>query len=129
MKKSIIIAALSLAVVFTGFAQNEKGPAYKNAKPSEKYKGNSSVLIKEDARQFQGPEYKNFNRNSYEVEIIDNNNVDQPKDDLIVSSKNVIYATDEGTEKIIFRRVETKDMKGKNSLGLKGPAYKNYKRR
>ena len=130
MKKSLAIAALSLAVVFAGLAQNNlKGPKYKNAKVSEKFKGTSTVLIKEDPRQFQGPTYKNLDKGDYEIEIIDGNKTPQKSDaDLIVSSKNVIYTTDEGTEKIIYRRVETKDMKGKNTKGLKGPAYKNYKR-
>ena len=36
-------------------------------------------------------------------------------------------ASEEGKETIIYRRVETRDMNGKNTKGLKGPAYKNYK--
>ena len=131
MKKSILIAVLSIVVIFSGLAQTNglKGPAYKNAKVSEKYDGNSTLLIKVNPRQFQGPQYKNFNKNDYEIEIIDSNSdLQKPDSDLIVSSKNVIYTTDKGTEKIIYRRVHTKDMKGKNLKGLKGPAYKNYKR-
>ena len=38
MKKSVIVAVLSLGVVFAGLAQSKsKGPAYKNAKASEKH--------------------------------------------------------------------------------------------
>ena len=128
MKKSILIAALSLIVVFTGFAQTKdlQGPNYKNAKPSEKYEGNSSILIRENPNQFQGPEYKNFNPANYDKEVIDSNGLQKP-DKLTASTENKNYSAEEGKEIIIYRRVETKDMKGKNTKGLKGPAYKNYK--
>jgi hypothetical protein len=45
----------------------------------------------------------------------------------VVSTEDKLYKSEEGKEKIIYRRVETKDMEGKNKKGLKGPAYKNYK--
>ena len=128
MKKSILISALSLIVVFSGFAQTKdlKGPNYKNAKPSEKYEGNSSVLIRENPNQFQGPENKNFKSSNYDMEVIDSNGLQKPEK-LTASTEEKNYAAEEGKETIIYRRVETKDMKGKNTKGLKGPAYKNYK--
>ena len=128
MKKSVIIAVLSLGVVFAGLAQNKsKGPAYKNAKASEKHAGTSTVLVKEDPKQFQGPEFKNLNKRQYEIEILEplapiNSN------DLVASVDSTLYTLDDNKEKIIYRRVETKNMKGKNTLKLKGPAYKNHKR-
>ncbi|MBV6646424.1 MAG: hypothetical protein KI790_13295 [Cyclobacteriaceae bacterium] len=128
MKKSLLITIFALAVVFSGFAQNDlKGPAYKNAKASEKFEGNTSVLMKVNPRQFQGPAYKNLKKSNYEIEIIDSKKTIDLQDDLIVSTKNNIYVSDKGVEKIIFKRVRTADMKGKNAKGLKGPAYKNYK--
>lgn len=116
-------------VAFTGFAQvqNLKGPKYKNAKPSEKYNGKSEVLIKENPTQFQGPEYKNFKSKNYKTEVLDPKKIETLDGNLIVSTENKIYETEEGEEKIIFKRVKTTDMKGKNTKGLKGPAYKNHK--
>lgn len=130
MNKLIVISALSLFVVFSGFAQTKdiKGPKYKNTKPSERNEGNSSILIKENPNQLRGPRLKNFNPANYEIEIKDSIILDEPQNiDLIVSTENKVYSTEEGKEKIIYKRVETKDMKGKNTKGLKGPAYKNYK--
>jgi hypothetical protein len=129
MNKVILISALSLLVAFSGFAQTKplKGPKYKNAKPSEKYDGNSSVLMKENPNQFQGPEYKNFNPNNYEIEVLDSNKIEKSDVNLVVSTENKVYETEETKEVIIYRRIDTKDMKGKNTKGLKGPAYKNYK--
>ena len=53
--------------------------------------------------------------------------LERPNIDLVVSTEDKIYRTGNEKEKIIYKRVHTKDMKGKNSKGLKGPAYKNYK--
>jgi len=131
MNKSILISALFLVIAYSGFAQTKdsQGPNYKNAKISEKYKGNSSVLTREDPNQLKGPEHKNFNPLDYEMEILDSKKpVAKPDVDLVASTDIKIYKAEEGKEKIIYRRVETKDMKGKNTKGLKGPAYKNYKR-
>ena len=129
MNRLIAIATLSLVIVFSGFAQTNdlKGPKYKNAKPAVKYDGNNSVLIRENPNQFQGPEYKNFDPGNYEKEIIDTIKLQKPDVDLIVSTENKVYKSAEEKEKIIYRRVKTKDMKGKNTKGLKGPAYKNHK--
>lgn len=129
MKQFIAIATLSLVVVFTGFAQTKdlKGPKYKNAKISQKYDGNSTILIKENPNQLQGPERKNFNPKDYQMEVIDINERQLPNIDIVASTENKIYTSEEGTETIIYKRVQTKDMKGKNTKGLKGPAYKNYK--
>ena len=73
MKKSILISALSLAIAISGFAQSTdtQGPNYKNGKISDKYKGNSSVLVRENPNQFQGPQHKNFNPANYEMEVLD----------------------------------------------------------
>ncbi len=129
MKKVILISALSIFVAISGFAQsNVKGPKYKNTKPSERNEGTSSLLMKEDPNQLQGPAYKNFNPANYQIQVIDDSiEITKPNIDLVVSTENKLYETEEGKEKIIYKRVETKDMKGKNSKGLKGPAYKNYK--
>lgn len=129
MNKVILISALTLFVAFSGFAQTKplKGPKFKNAKPSEKYDGNSSVLMKENPNQIQGPAYKNFNPRNYEIEVLDSNKIKKTDVDLVVSTENKIYETEETKEVIIYKRIETKDMKGKNTKGLKGPAYKNYK--
>ena len=130
MNKLIVISALSLFVVFSGFAQTKdvKGPKYKNTKPSERNEGNSSILVKENPNQLQGPAFKNFNPANYEIEIKDSIKLEEKQNiDMVVSTENKVYGTEEGKEKIIYRRVETKDMKGKNTKGLKGPAYKNYK--
>ena len=130
MNKSILITALSLAIAFSGFAQTKdsQGPNYKNAKISDKYEGNSSVLVRENPTQFQGPQHKNFNPSNYEMEILDPKKPKAiPDVDLVASTEDRIYETAEGKEKIIYRRVETKEMQGKNTKGLKGPAYKNYK--
>ena len=130
MRKLIAVATLSLSIVFSGFAQTKdlKGPKYKNAKPSEKYDGNTSLLVKDNPNQFQGPEYKNFNPKKYEKEIVGSKEDPQKPDvDMIVSTENRIYKSEEEKEKIIYSRVHTKDMKGKNTKGLKGPAYKNHK--
>ena len=129
MKRVIGIVALSLVIIFSGFAQSNdlKGPKYKNAKPSEKYEGESSVLIRDNPNQFQGPEYKNFDPGNYEKQVLVPEKLELPAIDLVVSTENKDYSTDEGKEVIIYRRIETKDMKGKNTKGLKGPAYKNYK--
>jgi hypothetical protein len=130
MNKLIVISALSLFVVFSGFAQTKdvKGPKYKNTKPSERNEGNSSILVKENPNQLQGPAFKNFNPANYQIEIKDSIKLEEPQNiDLVVSTENKVYSNEEGKEKIIYRRVETKDMKGKNTKGLKGPAYKNYK--
>ena len=128
MKKVILISALSLFVAISGFAQSTlKGPKFKNAKPSEKYDMNSSVLMKENPNQLQGPAFKNFDPKKYQIEVSDSNSIEKPDIDLVVSTENKIYETDENKETIIYKRVETKDMKGKNTKGLKGPAYKNYK--
>jgi hypothetical protein len=132
MRKSIAVTALlALSIVFTGFAQSDdlKGPKYKNAKPSVKYKGNKSFLIKENPNQFQGPEYKNYNPANYEKEIIGSEDSSNADVDMIVSTENKIYKSEDekGKEKIIYKRINTKNMKGKNTSGLKGPAYKNYK--
>ena len=45
----------------------------------------------------------------------------------IASTESKMYETEKGKETIIYRKVDTKDMNGKNTKGLKGPAYKNYK--
>ena len=130
MKQLIAIATLSLVVVFSGFAQTKdvKGPKYKNTKPSERNEGNSAILVKENPNQLQGPRLKNFNPAHYEIEIKDSIIIEEKQNmDLVASTENKEYSTEEGKEKIIYRRVETKDMKGKNTKGLKGPAYKNYK--
>jgi len=129
MKKVILISALSMLVAISGFAQsNIKGPKYKNTKPSERNEGTSSLLIKEDPNQLKGPALKNFNPANYQIQVIEDSiKIEKPNVDLVVSTENKLYETEEGKEKIIYRRVETKDMKGKNSKGLKGPAYKNYK--
>jgi hypothetical protein len=129
MKKVILISALSMLVAISGFAQsNIKGPKYKNTKPSERNEGTSSLLIKEDPNQLKGPALKNFNPANYQIQVIEDSiKIEKPNVDLVVSTENKLYETEEGKEKIIYRRVETKDMKSKNSKGLKGPAYKNYK--
>ena len=129
MRKLIAVTTLALSIVFSGFAQTNdlKGPKYKNAKPSVKYEGNDSFLMKDNPNQFQGPEFKNFNPGNYEKEIIGSEDLQKPDVDMIVSTENRIYKSEEEKEKIIYKRVHTKDMKGKNSKGLKGPAYKNYK--
>ena len=128
MKKSLSILALSLAIVITGFSQT-KGPKYKNAKPSVKYDGETSVIVKENPNQFQAVEYKNLNTRKYDKVILNSGEKQMPQPDMIVSTEaNKTYASDgEEKEQIIYRRLETKDMKGKNTLGLKGPAYKNKK--
>jgi len=129
MKKVILISALSMLVAISGFAQsNVKGPKYKNTKPSERNEGTSSLLMKEDPNQLQGPAFKNFNPSNYQIQVIEDSiEIEKSNIDLVVSTENKLYETEEGKEKIIYKRVETKDMKGKNSKGLKGPAYKNYK--
>ena len=130
MKQLIAVATLSLIVVFSGLAQSKekKGPNYKNAKISEKYDGNSSILTNTDPNQFQGPEKKNFKPGNYQIEISSTpEELKRPNIDLVVSTENKNYTLDDGKEKIIYKRVQTKDMKGKNTQGLKGPAYKNHK--
>jgi hypothetical protein len=129
MIKGIGVVALTLGIVFSGFAQTKdlKGPKYKNAKPSVKYDGSTSILIREDPYQIQGPKYKNFNPRNYKKVIIRPDELEMPNVDLVVSTEDKIYRTGDEKEKIIYRRVQTKDMKGKNTKGLKGPAYKNYK--
>jgi hypothetical protein len=129
MKKVIFISALSMLVAISGFAQSsQKGPRYKNTKPSERNEGTSSVLIKENPNQFQGPTFKNFDARNYQIEIIDDSmKLEMPENELVVSTENRIYETEDGKEKIIYRRIDTKEMEGKNKKGLKGPAYKNYK--
>ncbi|MFY0626567.1 MAG: hypothetical protein JXR07_09740 [Reichenbachiella sp.] len=129
MKKIVLMLAMSLAIVFSGISQskNLKGPQYKNAKPSVKYKGNTTILVRENPNQFKGPELKNLNSRNYEKVVIEPEQIVVPTSDLIVSSQNKIYEKEEEKEKIIYRRVRTKDMKGKNSKGLKGPAYKNHR--
>jgi hypothetical protein len=130
MNKLIVISALSLFAAFSGFAQTKdvKGPKYKNTKPSERNEGSSSILVKEDPNQLKGPRLKNFNPAHYEIEIKDSIIIEEKQNtDLVVSTENKDYSTEEGKEKIIYRRVETKDMKGKHTKGLKGPSHKNYK--
>lgn len=130
MKQLIAIFTLSVVVVFAGFTQSKdlKGPSYKNAKISERYDGNSSILVKEDPNQLQGPEKKNFKPGNYEIEISSTpEKLERPNIDLVVSTDNKIYGSINEKEKIIYKRVETKDMNSKNKKGLKGPAYKNYK--
>ncbi len=121
MKKLILTTAVSFIIITAGFAQTKEltGPKYKNAKPSEKYKGSSSLLIREKPNKFQGPQFKNFNPRKYVK--IERRNID-----LLDSIEKKTYET-EKKEIIIYRRVETSEMKGKNTKGLKGPAYKNYK--
>lgn len=36
-----------------------KGPAYKNASPSEKYSGSDALLVKKESKQLKGPQAKN----------------------------------------------------------------------
>jgi len=129
MKQLIAIATLSLVVIFSGYAQtkNLKGPKYKNAKISEKYAGNDALLTNENPNQFKGPERKNFKATDYQMEVIDVQEIQLPNIDIVASSDNKLYTTEDDKETIIFKRVKTKDMKGKNTKGLKGPAYKNYK--
>ena len=129
MKQLIAIAALSLVIVFSGLAQSKdsKGPNYKNAKISEKYDGNSTILIKENPNQLKGPERKNFDPKDYQIEVIDVKEIQLPNIDIVASTDNKIYTAEEEKETIIYKRVQTMDMKGKNTKGLKGPAYKNYK--
>lgn len=129
MRKFIAVTTLALSIVFSGFAQTNdlKGPKYKNAKPAAKYDGNDSFITKDNPNQFQGPEYKNFKPGNYEKEIIGSEDLQKPNVDLIVSTEDRIYESEEEKEKIIYKRVHTKDMKGKNTKGLKGPAYKNHK--
>ena len=134
MKNSILIIALVFGLVFTGFSQTKtkKGPAYKNAKVENKYSGSKSILVKQDPNQFKGPEYKNFDRKNYEIEIVRPEKLEGPKGEFVAASNKALYTskTEESNtakERIIYRRVDTKDMKGKNTLKLKGPAYKNHK--
>ena len=130
MKKLITIAALSVAMITTGFAQsNLKGPQYKNAQPSEKFKGTSELLIRENPRQFQAAEYKNLNTRNYEKEILESEiEFLTPSEDLMVSINASFITEEETTEKIVYRRVDLADSEGINKKGLKGPAYKNFKR-
>ncbi|GEM_PF-1325090 len=135
MKNILAIAILSLAVVATGFAQNNKvqGPKYKNTKPSERNEGNSELLMKENPNQLQGPEYKNYNPSKYATEVIEPVKPEAPNSgEMVVSTENKNYKVEEQNqasekEVIIYKRVETNEMEGKNKKGLKGPAYKNYK--
>ena len=129
MKQLIAIATLSLVVVLSGFAQTKdlKGPKYKNAKTSEKYDGNNTILIKENPNQLKGPERKNFNPKGYQIEVIDIEEIELPNIDIVATTENKIYTTEGEKETIIYKRVHTKNMKSKHTKGLKGPAYKNYK--
>jgi hypothetical protein len=123
MKKLLTIIALSL-IILSGYGQS-KGPKYKNSKIADKYKGNNTILIYEDPTQFKGPKKKNFKSSEYQIEVIDVKEIQLPNINITDSIENKNYSYE--NEKIIFRRVKTKDMKGKNTKGLKGPAYKNYK--
>lgn len=129
MLKGIGIVVLSLLIAVSGFAQSRdlKGPKYKNAKSSERSNGSSSLLIREDPYQLQGPESKNFRIWNFKMEVISPDQLEKANQDLVASTEDRIYKTLDEKEVIIYRRVETKDMKSKNTKGLKGPAYKNYK--
>ncbi len=131
MKKIIAIAALSIATVTAGFANgnNLTGPKYKNAHPSDKYDGTSEVLMRENPRQFQAAEFKNVDTWKFEKEIIEPGNKFQaPAEDLMASNDPNFLAEEDNSEKIIYKRVDINEVEGINKKGLKGPAYKNYKR-
>lgn len=83
MVKSIVTTlVLGLAISFSAAAQNSglKGPAYKNASPSEKYSGSDKILVKgKNAKKLQGPEAKNqkpgsADRSEYTVVRLDDLN-------------------------------------------------------
>ena len=97
MKRILAIAmALSLGLTVQAMAQKKqlKGPAYKNAHPSEKYAGTDELLVRgQQAQHIKGPAAKN--RKAWE------------------------------TDKSEHRVVELDKLGGKNTKGLKGPAYKN----
>lgn len=97
IKAATTTLILSLALCFGAMAQNKplKGPAYKNAAPSEKYKGSSTLLVRGKAPKLKGPEAKN--QKPWEIDKSD------------------------------YQVVRLDQLKGKNTKGLKGPAYKNYK--
>ena len=97
LKAATTTLILGLAICFSANAQSKslKGPAYKNASPTEKYKGSSTLLVNGKAAKAKGPEAKN----------------QKPWD----------------IDKSEFEVVRLDELKGKNTKGLKGPAYKNYK--
>lgn len=77
MKRILAIAAVfSIGFSLQAFAQEKalKGPAYKNAHPSEKYGTNDQLLVRaEDAKQVKGPKAKNQRPvvREAEAEVID----------------------------------------------------------
>jgi len=95
MKQVIAFAALSLTVVVTGFAQSKdlKGPNYKNAKISERYTGNSSILIQDNPTQFKGTERKNFKPKKYQIDVIDVQEIQLPNIDIVASTENKVYSS------------------------------------
>jgi len=95
MKQVIAFAALSLTVVFTGFAQSKdlKGPNYKNAKISKRYTGNSSILIQDNPTQFKGTERKNFKPKKYQIDVIDVQEIQLPNIDIVASTENKVYSS------------------------------------
>lgn len=97
LKTARITLILGLMISFGAMAQDKplKGPAYKNAAPSEKYKGGSTLLIRGNTPKPKGPKAKN--QKPWEI------------------------------DKSEYKVVRLDELKGKNTKGLKGPAYKNYK--
>lgn len=99
MKRILAIAMVfSFGLTVQAMAQKKdlKGPAYKNAHPSEKYAGNDELLVRgRQAQRVKGPAAKN--RKAWE------------------------------TDKSEYREAELDKFAGKNTKGLKGPAYKNYR--
>ncbi len=89
----VIVFALSLEA--NAQSKPLKGPAYKNASPSEKYKGSSAVLVRDNQSKPKGPEAKN--QKQWDIDRSD------------------------------YQAIKIDELKGKNTKGLKGPAYKNYK--
>lgn len=62
IKVAVTTLVLGLALTLNANAQTAQlqGPAYKNAKPTEKYSGSDKLLVKgRNAKRLQGPEAKN----------------------------------------------------------------------
>ncbi len=113
MKRSII-TTLAIAIAFLSFnaMAQLKGPAYKNAKASEKYQGTSEVQVAKDPTALKGPEAKN-------------NRFDAFKEAKPVMTASVDSNTAAPEKK--YKVVDLKAKETKHTKGLKGPRFKNYR--
>ena len=111
MKRSII-TSLVLAIAFSFGAMAQKGPAYKNAKPSEKYDGTSVVKLRVDPNSVKGHEAKNQRFADFK----------EPKTVMTASLDSNEIASEKK-----YKEVDVKSSDSKYTKGLKGPKFKNYR--